>query len=92
MNTHREPKKVETEVIDRAFVITINRRHKRNCVDGETADLLSEAWKHFRDDEELWVAILTGVGDEAFCAGADLGALDTLGAGPNPTPSVRRHS
>ncbi len=48
--------KVLTEIRDRTFVITINRAQKRNCVDGETAALLSAAWKRFRDDEELYVA------------------------------------
>ncbi len=82
--------KVLTEVRERTFVITINRPAKRNCVDGETAALLSAAWKRFRDDEELYVAILTGAGDQAFCAGADLGALDSLGPGLTPSPGVLR--
>jgi enoyl-CoA hydratase len=73
--------KVLTERIDRTFIITINRPEVRNCVDGETAALLEEAWLTFRDDEELYVAILTGAGDKAFCAGADLNNLDTLGPG-----------
>ena len=73
--------KVLTETDDRVFVITINRPDQRNCVDGETADLLEKAWKRFRDDDDLWVAILTGAGDQAFCAGADLKNLHTLGPG-----------
>ncbi|MFH2008855.1 MAG: enoyl-CoA hydratase-related protein [bacterium] len=82
--------KVLTEIRDRTFLITINRARKRNCVDGETAALLSAAWKRFRDDEELYVAILTGAGDQAFCAGADLSALDTLGPGLTPSPAALR--
>jgi len=73
--------KVTTEIRGRTFVITIARAEKRNCVDGETADLLKRAWHRFRDDDELWVAILTGAGDVAFSAGADLSALQTLGPG-----------
>ena len=72
---------VITEVEDRTFIITINRPEVRNCVNGETADLLEKAWKRFRDDDELYVAILTGAGDRAFCAGADLKNLHTLGPG-----------
>lgn len=79
--------KVRTQREDRVFIITINRPEVRNCVDGETASLLEQAWKTFRDDEELYVAILTGAGDEAFCAGADLKALHTLG----PDPEASRH-
>ncbi|HWL87805.1 MAG TPA: enoyl-CoA hydratase-related protein [Polyangiaceae bacterium] len=82
--------KVVTEVIDRVFVIAINRPEKRNCVDGETAELLSAAWKRFRDDESLWVAILTGEGHEAFCAGADLTNPATLGPPPGSPPSKVR--
>jgi enoyl-CoA hydratase len=39
---------------------------------------LAEAWTDFRDDGEARVAILTGAGDRAFCAGADLGRLIPL--------------
>jgi enoyl-CoA hydratase len=73
--------KVLTEVEERVLIITINRPDQRNCVDGETADLLEKAWKRFRDDDDLWVAILTGAGDQAFCSGADLKNLHTLGPG-----------
>ncbi len=83
--------KVLTEVIDRVFLITINRPEKRNCVDGETAALLSAAWKRFRDDDALWVAILTGEGGEAFCAGADLTNPASLGPPPGSPPHKVRH-
>lgn len=83
--------KVLTERDERVFIITINRPEVRNCVDGETASLLERAWKEFRDDEELYVAILTGAGDKAFCAGADLRNLQTLGPGPDASRHERRH-
>ncbi len=76
--------KVLTDKEDRVFTITINRPDQRNCVDGETAGLLEQAWKQFRDDDELYVAILTGAGDRAFCSGADLKNLHTLGPGLDP--------
>lgn len=83
--------KVMTRAEDRIFTITINRPDKRNAVDGETASLLEDAWKRFRDDDDLWVAILTGAGDLAFCAGADLSAVETLGPGPHASPEeIRR--
>jgi enoyl-CoA hydratase len=82
--------KVETEQDGHVFVITINRPEVRNCIDGETAERLAAAWRHFRDDEGLWVAILTGAGDRAFCAGADLKALETLGPGPAASAQVWR--
>ena len=71
--------KIVTHVEERIFVITINRPDKRNAIDGEAARLLEAAWLRFRDDEDLLVAILTGAGDQAFSAGADLSAIDSLG-------------
>jgi enoyl-CoA hydratase/carnithine racemase len=52
--------------------ITLNRPDKRNAIDTETDDLLFDAWTRFREDDEVRLAILTGAGDKAFCAGADL--------------------
>jgi enoyl-CoA hydratase/carnithine racemase len=52
--------------------ITLNRPDKRNAIDTETDDLLFDAWTRFREDDEVRLAILTGAGDQAFCAGADL--------------------
>jgi len=52
--------------------ITLNRPEVHNAIDLETHQLLRSVWEDFRDDAKLRVAILTGAGDEAFCAGADL--------------------
>ncbi len=82
--------KVLLERDGRVLVITINRPEVRNCVDGETAELLERAWKEFRDDDDLFVAILTGAGDTSFCAGADLKQLDTLGPGRDASVHTRR--
>jgi enoyl-CoA hydratase/carnithine racemase len=51
--------------------ITYNRPEALNAVDAELRADLNAAWTTFRDDEEAWVAIVTGAG-RAFCAGADL--------------------
>jgi enoyl-CoA hydratase len=61
-----------------AAVLTIDRPERRNAVDGPTADLLEQAYERFVDDDEARVLILTGAGDLAFCAGADLKAIDTF--------------
>jgi enoyl-CoA hydratase len=55
-----------------AAVITIDRPERRNAVDPNTADQLLEAYRRFEDDDAARVMVLTGAGDEAFCAGADL--------------------
>lgn len=57
---------------DRVVTITINRPEAMNAIDPETHQALIEAWTRFRDDDSAWVAILTGAGDRAFSAGADL--------------------
>lgn len=79
--------KVITERRDRTFVVTINRPEVRNCVDGETAQLLFDAVEEFREDDGLDVLVLTGAGDRAFCSGADLKAIDTLATRPGARDS-----
>jgi len=53
-------------------IVRINRPEARNSLDFDTMGQLANAWLDFRDDPELWVAVLTGVGDRDFCVGADL--------------------
>ncbi|MCB1171386.1 MAG: enoyl-CoA hydratase/isomerase family protein [Leptospiraceae bacterium] len=60
------------------FEIMMNRPDMHNAVNGSMAALFLEAWQEFRDNDELGVAVLYGAGDKAFCAGADLTALETL--------------
>jgi enoyl-CoA hydratase len=61
-----------------AAVVTIDRRERRNAVDGDTAAALLAAYERFAADDGARVMVLTGAGAEAFCAGADLKALETL--------------
>jgi enoyl-CoA hydratase len=65
---------VQLEIDDTVCVITIDRPHVRNAVDGPTQRALSDAFRRFEADESLSVAILTGAGG-TFCAGADLKAV-----------------
>ena len=51
--------------------ITIDRPEHRNSLDLEHFGQLADAWVRFRDDDDAYVAILTGVGD-VYCVGADL--------------------
>jgi enoyl-CoA hydratase len=64
--------------------LTMNRPEKRNALTPEMVIQLAEAWTNFRDDGDARVAILTGAGDRAFCAGADLGRLIPLMTGVRP--------
>ena len=61
-----------------AALITIDRPHRRNAVDGPTAEALLEAYRRFEADEEARVLVVTGAGGIAFCAGADLKATATM--------------
>src|SRR5919106_643824 len=62
-----------------AAVLTIDRQERRNAVDGPTAELLAAGYARFVDDPDARVLVLTGAGELAFCAGADLKAIETLG-------------
>ncbi len=64
------------ERIGAAAVLTIDRPARRNAVDATTAELFRRGLEDFEADDDARVLILTGAGGEAFCAGADLKALD----------------
>ncbi|HEY8082314.1 MAG TPA: crotonase/enoyl-CoA hydratase family protein [Solirubrobacterales bacterium] len=64
------------ERVGAASVLTIDRPERRNAVDAATAELFRQGLREFEADEDARVLILTGAGGEAFCAGADLKALD----------------
>jgi enoyl-CoA hydratase/carnithine racemase len=53
-------------------VITIDRPEQRNCLSREVREGLRAAWARFEGDAGARIAVLTGAGDKAFCAGGDL--------------------
>ncbi len=53
--------------------LTINRPEVRNAFSPEVICRLADAWQDYAADDSLRVAIITGAGDKAFSAGADLG-------------------
>ena len=61
-----------------AAVVTIDRQERRNAVDGSTASELTDAYRRFESEDDARVMILTGAGGVAFCAGADLKAIETF--------------
>jgi enoyl-CoA hydratase len=56
---------------EHVVLVTIDRPEARNSADMEHFKQLRESWERFRDDDDAWIAIITGVGD-AFFTGADL--------------------
>lgn len=63
------------------FEVTLDRP-KANAIDAPTSRVMGHAFKTFRDDPELRVAILKSAGDKFFCAGWDLKAA-AIGEAPN---------
>jgi len=67
-------------------VITMNRPESMNAMSGAQSAGLREAWHRFRDDTDAWVAILTGAGTRAFCAGADVKEMSARGQSDESPP------
>jgi enoyl-CoA hydratase/carnithine racemase len=60
-------------------LVTLNRPERRNALSPEVFTRLREVWDQFAADDEARVAVLTGAGDRAFCAGADLKVMNESG-------------
>jgi len=61
--------------------ITINRPEVLNALNMEARGGLAKAWAEVRDDPDVWVAIVTGAGEKAFCEtkkGDDLKLLNNF--------------
>jgi len=65
------------QVAEHVMQVTINRPEARNAVNGEVASGIERAVFDTEKDPNIWVVILTGAGDKAFCAGADLKAVSS---------------
>lgn len=70
--------KVSSEDRGAVRILRIERPEQRNCVDGETAVGLGRAIEAFAGEARARVLVVTGAGDRAFCAGADLKSAFTL--------------
>ena len=73
----------------RVRLITIDRAAKMNSLDFEANDRLAEVWREFDADDDAYVAVVTGAGDKAFCAGADLKTY-TMNFAQRPAPEFRK--
>ncbi|HEX8802587.1 MAG TPA: enoyl-CoA hydratase-related protein [Acidimicrobiales bacterium] len=63
------------EVAGHVARITIDRPQRRNALSWELVRGLRAAFARAKDDADVRVCVLTGAGDRAFCAGADLGGM-----------------
>ncbi len=69
-------------------LITINRADKMNSLDFAANDELVAIWHEFDQDDHARVAVITGAGEQSFCAGADLKTY-TLNFAQAPAPEFR---
>lgn len=72
------------DVKDGIAWITINRPDQRNAINSAVREGLREAWQQLDSDDAARVGILTGAGEKAFCAGADLSEMAASGLGVMP--------
>jgi enoyl-CoA hydratase/carnithine racemase len=79
-------KNITYETKGRLAYVTINRPERRNAIDPTTSAELRDAFEAFKADDDAWVAILTGTGDQAFSAGADLVAMAQAFSGGDGGP------
>ncbi len=76
---------------DKICIITLNRPQSLNAINVQLAMELNQALVDFRNDDGLWVCIITGAGEKAFCIGADIkeilpeltGSMATWSTRPN---------
>lgn len=80
---------IRTEQHEHILVVTIDRPEARNAINLAMTQTLIGIWRNFADDPDLRVAVLTGAGDLAFCAGADLKEVGAWYA--SMTPEERHH-
>lgn len=72
MSTQSTEQFVRYEQRGAVVLITIDRPERMNAIGPEVHRELVDAWTRFRDDDDAHVAVLTGSGERAFCAGGDL--------------------
>jgi enoyl-CoA hydratase len=71
---------VDIERRDAVAVLTLNRPEALNAISPEMLDQLDQRLGEIEEDAALRVAVLTGAGERAFCAGADIGHMRTADA------------
>ena len=82
---------VELEIRDSIATVTMNRPDQLNAMDAEMAVRLIDIFEQIRTSDDIRVAILTGAGTRAFCAGGDLEAVIPLMTGDRaPETDIER--
>ena len=63
---------VRFEIVDHVANVTIDRPDRLNAIDAAAEAELMRIWEAIEGNREIRVVVLTGAGDRAFCAGADM--------------------
>lgn len=71
-------KNILYEIKNNICTVTINRPDKLNALNGETIDELESVFDSIKENPEVFVVIITGSGEKAFVAGADISELNKL--------------
>lgn len=66
---------VDFEKRDHVAILTLNRPEAMNALDPEMSSTLVRLWRQVLEDPQVWAVVLTGAGEKAFCAGADIKKL-----------------
>ena len=78
------------EIADRVAVITLNRPDVRNAINAQVQRELRVALDRLRADDSVGVVVITGSGEKAFAAGADIGQLQNYDLHTGLTSSMQR--
>lgn len=77
---------IEIARVERTAVVTMQRPAVRNAMNSAMAEALDVAFDDLAADDDVWAVVLTGAGDQAFCAGQDLKEVGS-GQPRRPQPS-----
>jgi enoyl-CoA hydratase/carnithine racemase len=76
----------KVEIKDHVMIVTIDRPEQRNALNPPANHELGDVFDTFENSPDIWVGIVTGAGDKAFCAGADLKHASSEGMGGSFVP------
>lgn len=68
---------IRCEIADHVARVTIDRPRVLNALSPAAEDELRGIWARIEGDRDVWVVVVTGAGDRAFCVGADMSAQET---------------
>ncbi len=66
------------EIKNHTALVTVNRPDKLNALNGQTIDELEDVFHSIKNNPEVFVVVITGSGEKAFVAGADIAELNKL--------------